>query len=407
VLLLLLLTVTWLCLASGSILMTLTMWTLFDVVWFLARLIGGADGERVVWASALNGGASLILWAVSLLLLRDGDSGLWWLMRPSESVRALLLVAACLRIGFYPFQIVHAETVRRSRLHAFISILNPLMGIALLYRLVLLPEAYGLPAWAIGWGCLSMLWSGLKALSLHPQTASLRSGFGLLLAVVTGAVVASDGEMLLIGTGVWLGAMALILISRRLAWRDPAFHWSTLGSVALLLGAPVSPLHTSYVSVLTTAPWGWRVAYAIGLACLFTSLCRGLSQHSAGRVRPPWTRLTVSVLGGTLLIVAVLMVTAFRLPVGAGSGVAFALWLATLLVSVGLARWGRRVRATWRRSQPLVQFLDLQWLYRAIWQGAQNLLSVVRVTAEVVEGSGSVLWSVLVLLLLLLILGGG
>ena len=196
VLLLLLLTATWLGLASGSVLMTLAMWTVFDVIWFLARLMGGSDGERVVWASALHGASSLLLWAVSLLLLRDGDSGLWWLMRPSESVRALLLVAAYLRIGFYPFQIVHTETLRRSRLHALMSVLNPLMGIALLYRLISLSEAYGLPNWAIGWSCLSVLWSGLKAFSLSRRAALLPSGFGLLLAAVTGAVVALDGDML-------------------------------------------------------------------------------------------------------------------------------------------------------------------------------------------------------------------
>jgi hypothetical protein len=125
--------------------MTLAMWTVFDVIWFLARLMGGADGERVVWASALNGGASLLLWAVSLLLLRDGDSGLWWLMRPSESVRALLLVAAYLRIGFYPFQIVHARD--RAAFAPARADEHPESpdGHRASLPAALLPEAYGLP----------------------------------------------------------------------------------------------------------------------------------------------------------------------------------------------------------------------------------------------------------------------
>ncbi|MCJ7548956.1 MAG: hypothetical protein MUQ30_04670, partial [Anaerolineae bacterium] len=59
----------------------------------------------------------------------------------------------------------------------------------------------------------------------------------------------------------------------------------------------------------------------------------------------------------------------------------------------------------WSEARPLLELLDLQWFYRSVWQGASNLLGVVRVTAEVVEGSGSVLWSVVILLLVLMVIG--
>ncbi|MGC9346651.1 MAG: hypothetical protein ACP5JG_00820, partial [Anaerolineae bacterium] len=57
-----LLIVVWMTLTSGSLLMTLAMWAVFDVIWFVARLMARADGERVVWASAISGVATLLLW---------------------------------------------------------------------------------------------------------------------------------------------------------------------------------------------------------------------------------------------------------------------------------------------------------------------------------------------------------
>jgi len=407
VLLLILLTVTWLGVASGSLLMTLAMWTLFDVVWFLARLVGGADGERVVWASALNGAASLLLWSVSLLLLRDGDSGLWWLVRPSESARALLTLAAFLRIGFYPFQIVHAETLRRSRVHVFMSVLNPLMGVALLYRLISLPVAYGLPSWAIGWGCLSVLWSGLKSFSLLRRAALLPAGFGLLLAAVTGAIVTSDGDLLLVGVGVWVMSIALVLLSRRLERRAVPLVWPTLIAGAMLLGTPPSPLFGLYTAVLAAAPWGWRVAFLIGMVGLAASLLRGLVSPAEGRVRPAWPRLTLALVGGVVISLGGLVAIVLYRPVDPIQPLPLALWVFAVLGGGLLVRWGRDLQRMWIGGQPVIQLLDLQWLYRAAWQGSENLLGVLRVTAEVVEGSGSILWSVLVLLLILLILGGG
>jgi hypothetical protein len=83
----------------------------------------------------------------------------------------------------------------------------------------------------------------------------------------------------------------------------------------------------------------------------------------------------------------------------------FLLWGGGVVLSVALVRWGDSLRDALRRGRAVVELLDLQWLYRATWQGAENLLGSLRVGAEVVEGRGSILWSVLVLLLVLLILG--
>ncbi|MEA3396230.1 MAG: hypothetical protein U9R05_02080, partial [Chloroflexota bacterium] len=75
------------------------------------------------------------------------------------------------------------------------------------------------------------------------------------------------------------------------------------------------------------------------------------------------------------------------------------LWAVTLAFAGGLVRLGR---PDWQPLKPVLELLDLQWLYRSLWQGAEHLLGVVRAVAEVVEGSGALLWSLLVILLGLL-----
>jgi hypothetical protein len=99
----------------------------------------------------------------------------------------------------------------------------------------------------------------------------------------------------------------------------------------------------------------------------------------------------------------VLVALSFRQEIVPPNLTSFALWVAVVGVAGALAQWGRPVVAAAARVRPFVDFLDLQWLYRAAWQGAENLLGIVRVTADVVEGSGSVLWSVLILLLVLMV----
>ncbi len=404
-LLVILLTVTWLALTSGSLLLTLAMWTVFDLLWFVVRLVAGSDGERVVWGSALNGMASLILWVASLLLLQQGDSGLWWLMRPSGSILTLMTGAALVRIGFYPFQMVHTETLRPSRPLALMSMMNPFMGVALLYHLASLPAPYGLPSWLPVWGCLSVFWSGVKALSLRGRAALLPAVVGWLLAIVTGSVLLSSAEMLLVGSGVWFVCVALLLVARSFSARDFYMSWPSAIAAIFLVGAPVSPLYGLYTAVLSGAPWGWRVLFAVGLCFLVASTFRGISWHVKVHVRPPTSRQWLPMLGGYLLVAVALTAVTNSFHAGVASALGFSLWVVAVGSGVALARWGGGVQRAWRQARPVIQLLDLQWLYRAAWQGAQHLLGVVRVTAEVVEGSGSVLWSVLILLLVLLVLG--
>lgn len=401
------LTVVWLGLASGSLLMLLTMWAVFDVIWFVARLVSGADEERVIWATALNGIASLVLWVASLFLLRSGDTELWWLARPPSSVLALLYVAGLIRVGFYPFQVGHMATPRASSPLALVSVIGPVMGVALLYRLVSLPGGGGAPAWVIGWGCISVLWSGIKALSQQGRRAVLAAVYGMLLAVVTGALASSRSDLLTIGTGVWVVASALLLVSRPRRGSATILALPALCAVVALVGAPPSPLLGSMTGVLSGRTSTVElVMYFLGLALIVGALLRGLQWRPPDRYDDAVAiRFVGSRVAGWLLLVGILVAASLRVVYSPLASWAFALWLAAVIVGAALARWVDPTRLSWSRARPWVELLDLTWLHRATWQGAENALGVLRATADVVEGSASVLWSVLILLLALLVIG--
>jgi hypothetical protein len=399
-------TAIWMALASGSLLMLLVAWGVFDVLWAVARLVSGADVERVIWASALNGAASITLWIASLFLLRLGDTGLWWLMRPSAPVLALLYVAALIRVGFYPFQVGHASALRSSEPLALVSALGPAMGVALLYRLSALPGAGSVPGWVVGWGSASVLWSGIKAFGMEGRRSILPAAYGVLLLTTTGGLSLQRPDAVALSLGVWAAVFALVVTNRPRRGASFVLTLPMLFAVVLWLGTPPSPLLVPVLGALSgSAGLVGRAFVAVGLVLIVASLLRGTQPQSSGREVVVGTQLWPVQAGGRLLIVLALALVTLRagsLPTVTAS---LAAWFGATLAGVVLARWGKPIGRRWVESRPWIELGDLTWFYRALWQGAQSVLGAVRVSAEIVEGSGSVLWSVLLLLLALMVIG--
>ncbi|MGC9468051.1 MAG: hypothetical protein ACP5HS_05640 [Anaerolineae bacterium] len=397
-------TVTWLGLTAGSLLMTLAVWTVFDIVWLVTRLVSSADGDRVIWAAAVTGLASLLLWTVSLFLFQEGVSGLWWLMRPSKPIFALLLVGSLMRIGFYPFQVVVAESAGRSRALALVGLLGPVMGIALLYRLVSLPGVVVLPTWVVAWGTLSTLWAGLRTLGLDGKDALVPAGQALLLGAVTGALALADADALVVSAGVWVIGMGLLSVAGRVDDRSIYLAWPAAVAVSFLL-APLSPLGRLYLRLFSPISWGWRITLMLGFALGSAALLRSAVVRVKGRLLPPDVRTGLGWIGGLLVMLGVLIWSGFRADGPVVEPVSTLLWAGSLAIAALLVYARRLTASIGQQLRPLLELLDLQWFYQAAWEGAENLLGAVRATAEVVEGSGSVLWSVLVLLLVVMVIG--
>lgn len=393
--------VIWLALASGSLLTILAMWAVFDLVWGIAGLVSGAVGERVVFGMAVHGVSSLILWMVSLFLLRDGVSELWWLMRPSPPMLTLLLVAAAMRIGFYPFQIVAAQSVGRSRSLSLVYVLGPISGVALLYRLMMLPGMQALPDWMTVWGIVSLFWSGLMAWNGHRQQSVTEAGHAIFAGVVGGAVALSSGTLLLRMAGLWFAGSTLLAFARGRDKRAIAWTWPVWIAVLFFLGVPPSPVGMLTWHLIDVLPLAPRFALFLGIIAVAAVLIRRVAKPAIGAATPPRTWQRASLIVGLGIIGGALLVATMDTGELPFSWTGFGLWSMAMLAAAALVYWEHAVRPRVQFAQPLIEFLDLQWLYRSMWRGAEHLLALLRVTADVVEGSGSLLWSLLILLLIL------
>jgi len=392
----------WLALCSGSLLTTLASWAIFDMLWGVSGLVVGGKGERVTLGLALHGVASVILWTVFLLLERGGTSVLWWLMRPTQPMLTLLMVAALMRIGFYPFQIVFPGRIEIASSLTLIYLMGAVPGVALLYRLLALPIEI-MPFWGVLWGVLSVLWGGLMAWSLRGRVATLWGAYGLLGIITAGAMIGGMPAMLMQSLAVWLAAAALILLTYGRDTRAVIWSWPAWLALFYMLGVPPSPIGVSFWALMEGILWGWRIVMALGGVMISAAFMRGISQPARATVTPPWPWQRACLAIGFALVVLAL----FIVPQARGgwyfSWLGLGLWFLVMLGAVALARWGLHSRYWLQRGAPILELLDLQWFYRALWRGAEHLLSVMRFSAEVVEGSGALMWSFLVLMLVLFV----
>lgn len=394
--------ITWLALASGTLLTALAAWTLFDLLWGAAGLIALGDGERVTFGWLINGLASIVLWMVILLLEREGGSALWWLMVPTAPVNVLLIGAAILRIGLYPFHISFPRRTGGVDPLFLITSMNPVLGLGLLYRVLSLPDVQSFPAW-VGWlGLASLLWGGLRAWIGHPSEVLACASYALLGVIVVGAAGAGRASLLLHGTSVWLAGWTLLWLSRPRDRADVAWSWPGWVALLFLVGSPPSALGTLYRLALTEQGWVGRVVLVLGGAIVIAALLRFGQCTTRASISPPWTwqQLTLATGLALPLLGLICCITVESPPV-----LGFLLWSAAMLMAAGLVWRKKRSVIIGRRLATIWSFLDLKWVYRSLWRGTEHVLGAVRVVAEVVEGSGAMLWSMLVILIVLLIVG--
>ncbi|HHE72128.1 MAG TPA: hypothetical protein ENL34_07620 [Chloroflexi bacterium] len=400
--------VVWLCLASGSVLTLLVTWTVFDAIWFLGQLIDRAEGEKALWAVSVNGATTVLLWALSLFLARRGTSGFWWLMQPSSRMVELLLLAVGMRLGFYPFHVGRAEGPGQSRLLALAGLLQPATGMALLYRILLLPGELTPPTWFLVWGGVSAMWLAIKATGVEASRARYVAGYALFLLAATGATALEDPGSLLLSHSVWLAGMALVTMERPSNAAVYPLRWPTLWGILLLIGAPFSPLsRVVSLPVVEGIWWLWGIA-GVTLALAWAAMLTSVRSASPGDGRPPWPHLWFPLIAGVFILILAPCVAAWWgmgvLPIR--GYVPLAVWMTGVVAGTLLAGWGRGMLEGVHRAALLIDLLDLQWLYRVLWNGTQNMLSVFRAVGDVMEGSGSVLWSVLILLLIWMVARG-
>jgi hypothetical protein len=398
-LLLLFLLASWLSLSSGSLLMTLISWGISDVVWCVASLMSGGDGERVVIGTAVLGVSSILLWAVSLFLLQEGVSSLWWLIQPTDAVLSLLILAAILRIGLYPFHIVLDNGSTEEHTLGVIYSLSPIAGIGLLVRILKMP-GIDIPAWLILWAIGSAFWCAIRACITKNRSAFLWVSYAILHLIIAGSIVSINAHTLLFSLATWLGCFTLLMMARgpvRVPWSWPAW----VGGL-FLLAAPPSLLLGMYDSIfLNVQPIGSSITL-VAFVLAFIALMMAF-RGEYWSIRVPWMSHNISNILGYIIplgcIVSSSIMHGFTMP----SALLIILWIGLMSLAGILFIYGGVFQKAWGRLYPVLEVFDGQWLYHAVWQGSVNLLNIIRVISNVVEGRGSLLWSLLILLLVMLV----
>ncbi len=399
VLLIFFLLTTWLSITSASLLMTLIAWSISDVVWCVASLMSGADGERVVIGTAVLGVSSILLWAVSLFLLQAGVSSLWWLMQPSESVLSLLLLAAVMRIGFYPFHIVLGNGSTEGYSLGAIYSLAPLAGIGLLFRILKLPDIE-LPMWLVIWAILSAAWCAIRACITKGRAALLGVSYSALHLIIAASIVTANTRLLFYGVAVWLGCYTLLMMAR--GPTSVPGSWPAWFAGLYMLASPPSLLLGVYDKIILYVPLWVSGVVLLTLVLSFIALMMAL-RSGFWTVKIPWAPKIVSYITGYAIPLVCIVFTTIHYGVEMPSWLWLILWIGVMSLAGVLFIYGRIFQQAWGRLYPILDVLDGQWFYHAIWQGSVNWLNVIRVIADVVEGRGSLLWSLLILLLVILV----
>jgi hypothetical protein len=399
VLLLLYLTAIWISMTSGSLLMTLIAWGISDVVWCVASLMAGGNGERILIGTAVLGFSTIILWATSLFLLQDGISSIWWLVQPSPAILSLLLLTVIIRVGFYPFHIVLDDGSSEEHTIGAIYSLGPLVGIGVLFRVLNMPGIH-IPNWFIVWSIVSSIWCAIRACITQERSAFLWAVYAALYLIIASSVITTSSLYLAYGLATWLGCYTMFMLAR--GSTQAPWSWPTWLATLFILAAPPSIMLGVYDSIfLNVSPLLNSLTF---LAFLFTYIALMMAlRRDYWSVKIPWATHHVSFALSYLLPLLGIAATTIQVKFTMPSTLMLILWLGVMSLAGLLFIYGGIFQKAWGRLYPVLEVFDGQWFYHAVWQGSVNILNMISVLADVIEGRGSLLWSLLILLLVIMV----
>jgi formate hydrogenlyase subunit 3/multisubunit Na+/H+ antiporter MnhD subunit len=443
--LLALLSASFVALWSANPLTMVIGWAIYDLVLTAGHIAAGGWGRTAIRGLVFGGLATLLLWGGTLLSDGEGGSSLWSLMTPTDAQVALWVAAGVLRLWVYPFHLSAPDAFGDAPSLAMF-LLSPVLGWGLCLRLVLV-NGGSFPgiAWVPTLAALTMglggilVWSCKSPRAMLPWVSMEMTGSVLLAAALTG----EDGAVVIsAGCVVWALGMTVLFLTDGLQQKAPWWSIPALVGALAVLGIPLTLGFAFQAALLggivrAGCLW-WGAAFFFGNLFLVASLARWLltpslstlpdrasaentpdSENPPDSGNPRW-RLVVYGVGlgapAALLIVAgfypALLVAGVPAPaLGAlfvRPGLAgWLIWVISLAVGGVLAWQEENVRGRIGILLDAVHdLLRLEWLYDALVGAMDRGLSVLRAADEVIGGAGALLWSALLFLLILMIWGG-
>jgi hypothetical protein len=425
--------------AANLLTLALT-WGFLDVLYCTALLVreGQAANRRAELIIGLNGIATLSVWVAVIFLEQEGISPYWRLMTLSPAMRALLGLAAMLRLGLYPLYAWSSPEQDTTPQPVLLHLMPMVAGLTLWIRLASIQAIPVGDIW-VGAALAGAILMGLLAWvqpDVRRSIPYVAIGYAGLM-VVAGSGAGLSAASLTQGVVAWLLVMYVLAAS-------PPFDIQHLTlNVRVLWGAPALIAMAALLGLPATAGAAYRMALHAGLsemrllwwglAVLAETLLAGAALRRALAPQPPPAferRLLLAAPVAGLVIATLPLVLLGVWPTAIFGSPAHALgasgastlslgargwtgWLVPCLGMIALVIVSRlliggvSVQSVFDRwGKAASRVLDLSWLYDLALNSTRRAARLISSLAALMEGSAALIWMLLFIVLALLYLGG-
>ncbi|MDF1498950.1 MAG: hypothetical protein P1P76_00540 [Anaerolineales bacterium] len=394
---------------SANLLTVVIAWALMDfgALFFLLKISESDSARRSIFVRAgVNAVGVMVVFGAAMASDIQGITALD-LASTSAAGILMLALAALLRLGLVPlhYALPTVEPLRREA-GTLLRLFPPVVAISLLARVFDAGLPPGLRGIFLIAGGIGGIFGGLRWV-LQDEMVRARPFFVLAL-VSLGliiAVIAPDGAMVLVATGVLLLLVGAVL--SLFAQHTPSHRVIPVLSAILLVGAPFTP-GAIYAAAVANPETVVTEPLMSSLAVITAALLALGCIHLFFAAETPWPigeslgRVMFNI-GLILPILAALGIGLWRIQADYFRSGIFA--LTALVLGAGFFLGFRRLSTEHaRRLRHLFQFIEPGRLYRLIWRVSQRALVELRGLGELFEGGSGMLWLFVFVIFLLLIL---
>lgn len=402
-------------------------WAVMDGVYFISLLLL-ARGERIesqaTLSLTLNVLATFCVIAAAVDVLHNGQTTfLLGTTILSDRATLLLLLAALFRLGIFPFHLaISNEGNIRQGLGTLLRLAPAAVAFDLLTHVVVVSAKLPMTTWLSLAACLGLFVGALQLwFSSDPRhglsyVILAQSSLGLLTAL-WGGTWAGTG-VLATGLSTILGGTILFLNN---GYNESERRWSipTFVGVLVMLGGPLTVGFIGnaimYSGFLASGAWWLFLICVIGQIWLAAAYIRLVLWPGEPMIKAE-PIVSVAYLFGLIApilaaVVGGVAVTGLTQSTGAPTfdlfGLptlsAFGALIGAALAGFGLWRFESVVRARAQSLATVASAAQLGWLYPLFWELYRAIGRMLRTTADILEGEGGVLWTIVAALLVWLL----
>jgi hypothetical protein len=410
-----------LALLSGTSLMLLMTWMavdLFELIYLLSLKQNAGISSNIIYAYGFRMASIVMLVIATIRGWQVSDS--FDLTMIPQNPGFFFLLAAGLRLGVLPFNVSFLEEPGLRRGAGNVIRLAPVaLGLSLLARLpegLIQPGLANWQPWIMLMLSIAALYSAVRWL-LSPDEIEGRSFWIVAWSALATASVLNGEPRASIAWGIalLLPGSLLFLYSPRIQRMNFLQYLGLLG----LVGLPFTPVASGWVGLVAGGITIWTFVFILTHTLTVLGYLKFMLQAGGeARTLESWARI-VYPLSLIIILQAILTLGFVGWPNVLTAGV---WWLGVasnllVLMAVFVLRYfnlttpNLKMPTSSRLAQLLNRFLPylerifrLEWIYRIVWGIYRLLGNLLKSFSSILESSGGILWTILLLVLLISVL---